>query len=98
MGLVRTAEVGRRPAAFGGWPQTSLVEPALQGALHGQQCRVVLAAQEDADETGPPGRVRATHGDRLRAELLGRLGTRPAAAAVRRDQHAAAVLAAAVQQ
>jgi hypothetical protein len=69
VGLARTVEVGRRPAALWGRAETGLVEPALEGALRGHQRRVVLAAQEDADETGPPGRMRAAQGERLFAEL-----------------------------
>jgi hypothetical protein len=78
VGPAGAAAVARRPAALGSRAEAGLVEPALQGALRGHGGAGVVAAQEDADQAGPPAGVVAAEGQRLVAQPRGGCGARAA--------------------
>ena len=70
MGLAGAAGVGRGAAASGGRAEAGLVQPALQGALAGDQGVRVVALEQDADQPGPPGGVGAAQVQEFHRQLF----------------------------
>lgn len=74
------------------------MEPAPGGALRGHGGAGVTAAQQDADQAGPPAGVVAAEGERLVTQRLRRGGARAATTVLARGEGAGAGAPAAAQQ
>jgi hypothetical protein len=97
MGQAGPAEVGGGAAAGGGGTQARLAEPALEGALARDGGAGVVAAEQDAEQAGPPPGVVAAQGEGLLPEGLGG-GARGGAGAVRGGHRLRAVVLEAAQE